>query len=126
MDNRLTYSIWHCLRGNKKYSSWQKLVGYTLDELYIHLESTFEPWMTWELYMEGKIVIDHILPKSLFEYSSHEDEQFKICWGLKNLRMLDYHHNNCKTDRLSDGRNARSLSKQQKLEFLINNGIINT
>jgi len=30
--------------------------------------------------------IDHIIPHSLFNYTSLEDEDFKKCWSLDNLR----------------------------------------
>lgn len=32
--------------------------------------------------------IDHIDPHSGFKYTSMEDEEFKICWRLNNLRPL--------------------------------------
>jgi hypothetical protein len=30
--------------------------------------------------------IDHIIPHSTFKYASMEDEEFKKCWALSNLR----------------------------------------
>lgn len=33
---------------------------------------------TWQL--------DHIIPHSEFKYTSTEDEEFKKCWALNNLR----------------------------------------
>jgi hypothetical protein len=33
--------------------------------------------------------IDHIKPRSLFTYTSIEDEQFKKCWALSNLQPLE-------------------------------------
>jgi hypothetical protein len=40
--------------------------------------------MSWERFSE--IHIDHIIPRSHFEYESEEDEQFKQCWALSNLQ----------------------------------------
>lgn len=33
--------------------------------------------------------IDHIIPLNLFSYETEQDEQFKICWSLINLRPLE-------------------------------------
>ena len=82
---------------NKKSSMMYLL--YTIQELRKHLESQFEPWMNWTNY--GKYSaktwtdddqstwtwnIDHIIPQSSLPYSSMEDENFKKCWALNNLR----------------------------------------
>jgi hypothetical protein len=40
---------------------------------------------TWQL--------DHIIPHSTFKYSSMEDEDFKKCWSLDNLRPLSSKQN---------------------------------
>jgi len=37
--------------------------------------------------------IDHIIPQSTFAYSSMEDEAFKKCWSLDNLRPLSAKQN---------------------------------
>lgn len=66
----------------------EKLVGYTLDDLMIHLEKKFLPGMTWENYGRGGWNIDHIIPKSVFNYESTGDVDFKHCWSLKNLQPL--------------------------------------
>jgi hypothetical protein len=76
-----------------------KYLNYSIEELKFHLQSQFEPWMNWSNY--GKYnsktwkdddestwtwQIDHIIPHSTFNYSSMEDEEFKRCWSLNNLR----------------------------------------
>jgi hypothetical protein len=72
-------------------------LGYSIEQLKIHLESLFEPGMNWDNYgrvdQEGNQrgiwwEIDHIVPKSKFCYNSYEDEEFKTCWSLNNLRPL--------------------------------------
>ena len=69
-------------------ASWQTIVGYSISDLISHLESKFTPEMNWDNY--GKYWhIDHIKPKSLFIYSSIEDEEFKKCWSLDNLQPLE-------------------------------------
>lgn len=81
-------AIAHALAGTGKGGrSWQNLVGYTSDELKKHLERQFVSGMSWENYGTGWHV-DHIIPASLFEYSSPDDEEFRACWSLTNLRPL--------------------------------------
>lgn len=74
------------LKGGKAGRSWKALVGYTLDDLAAHLERQFLPKMTWANM--GRWHIDHILPRSMFTYETAEDEGFKACWALSNLRPL--------------------------------------
>lgn len=63
------------------------VLGYTVNDLIKHLESQFEPWMTWENY--GEWEIDHIQPDSSYRYSSIYDLAFKESWKLSNLRPLE-------------------------------------
>jgi hypothetical protein len=71
---------------SKNGRHWEDLVGYTVYELRKHLESLFQPGMTWE--NRGEWHIDHIVPKSFFVYSSTNDTEFKYCWSLNNLQPL--------------------------------------
>ena len=71
-----------------------KYLPYTINELKQHIESQLEPWMNWNNH--GKISnnkrtwnIDHIIPQSLLPYASMEDNNFKKCWALENLRPLE-------------------------------------
>lgn len=57
------------------------LLGYTIDELAIHLESQFMPGMTWEKRSEWHI--DHIKPRSAFK-----SNQIREAFALKNLRPM--------------------------------------
>lgn len=81
-------SINQSLKGSKNGRSWEKLVGYTLNDLIRHLEKQFMPGMTWENRGRGGWHIDHIVPVSAFNFNSIEDVDFKKCWALKNLRPL--------------------------------------
>jgi hypothetical protein len=74
------------LRGKKNGQHWEDVVGYTLKDLMSHLETLFEPGMSWDNY--GEWEIDHIRPKSSFRFESIKDSQFKECWGLNNLQPL--------------------------------------
>lgn len=69
-----------------KSGLWESRVGYTLAELREYLQSQFQPNMSWANY--GKWHIDHIKPVSSFDFNSYEQEAFKSCWSLSNLRPL--------------------------------------
>lgn len=90
----------------KGYRSCLNYLGYTIKELCSHLEKQFEPWMNWNNY--GKYIynkwndndrttwfwtIDHIFCQSDLPYTSMEDENFKKCWALENLRPLSAKQN---------------------------------
>lgn len=77
-----------------------------MDELKEHLEKQFECWMNWKNYgkYDSKVwiendsstwtwQIDHIIPQSTFKYTSMENEEFKKCWELNNLRPLSSKQN---------------------------------
>jgi hypothetical protein len=74
-------------RGTSKRSrNWERLVGYTLAELKAHIERQFTGRMSWENY--GEWHVDHIVPVAAFGFQSAEDDSFKACWALSNLRPL--------------------------------------
>lgn len=82
-----------------KNSAISKCLNYSMVELKEYLEYQFEWWMTWDNYGVYKRnvwkdndpatwtwQVDHIEPHSDFEYTSEENEEFKECWALENLR----------------------------------------
>lgn len=78
------------------------LLGFTRDELMANLERQFVKGMTWRNM--GEWHIDHVVPKSSFEFTTAEDANFKRCWALTNLRPLW---------------SEKNLSKGSKVEFLL-------
>jgi len=78
------------LKNKKRGKPWEKLVGYTITDLLLHLESQFQEGMTWENYGigEGKWNIDHCIPISVFNITSVKCKGFKACWALNNLRPM--------------------------------------
>jgi len=96
----ISVSIWQALKNNNssKQCSCLKYLDYTIEQLIQHLESQFEPWMNWNNYgrYDRNIKtwnIDHINPQSDLPYTSMEDDNFKICWSLSNLRPLEAKQN---------------------------------
>lgn len=86
LDHRMSQLVRNALRGVKNGRSWETLVGYDINDLMRHLERQFVRGMGW--HNIGKWHVDHIVPKSTFAYSSPEDDEFKACWALTNLRPL--------------------------------------
>lgn len=80
------------LKNGKGGEKWTDLVGYSVKELKIHLEKQFNDEMNWNNY--GSVwEIDHIKPIATFNINSYEDNNFKECWSLKNLRPLSLYEN---------------------------------
>ena len=86
---------------SKNNNSIMKYLNYTMIQLKEHIQSLFEEWMTWD--NQGKYIpaewddndkstwkwqLDHIIPQSDLPYTSMDDENFKKCWALENLRPL--------------------------------------
>lgn len=103
LNSEISKTISKALRrqnSSKKNKSCLKYLPYTIQDLKRHLEAQFEPWMTWENWGVYKIEdylhetttwkwqIDHIVPQSDLPYSFMEDDNFKRCWSLENLRPL--------------------------------------
>lgn len=87
LDSIVSRDINNCINGRRAYK-WEQLVGYTLNDLINHIEGQFTEGMTWDNHGLFGWHIDHIIPKSIFNYSSPNDPGFKECWALKNLRPL--------------------------------------
>lgn len=88
LSHRISNAVRSVLKGNKNKKHWENIVGYTAQELKEHIEKQFQPGMSWDNYGLYGWHIDHIKPKSSFNYSSYEEQQFKDCWKLDNLQPL--------------------------------------
>lgn len=97
---------------SKHNSSILKYLPYSIQELKQHLESKFEPWMNWNNWGIYRAVtwndndpntwtwqIDHIIPQSALVYHSMEDDNFKKCWSLNNIRPLSAKENILKSNK---------------------------
>lgn len=92
--------------GSKSRKPIKDILPYTPNELRLHLELQFEPWMTWNnrAHYNPKTwdnndsstwtwELDHIKPHSDFKYTSVDDEDFQECWALSNLRPYNAKQN---------------------------------
>jgi hypothetical protein len=85
---RTRTAVWQLLkeRGVKKTNKTFDLLGYSIEELMIHLEALFAIGMTWDNY--GEWHVDHKIPMNSFQFESTDDIGFKECWKLSNLQPL--------------------------------------
>ncbi len=74
------------LKGTGKYDRTFTLLGYTLQDLKSYIESKFTEGMTWDNYGRGGWHLDHIIPKSFFNFNNISE--FKYCWSFHNLQPL--------------------------------------
>lgn len=115
-NDKLLSDIQRKIRHNMRSLLWSKIkkrninknnktfniLGYTPDELKAHLESKFQPGMSWDNYGQFGWHIDHIIPDSWFKYDSIEDEDFKKSWSLDNLQPLWAQDNHSKSNKIGD------------------------
>jgi hypothetical protein len=76
------------------------LVGCSMDEFRKHLESLFQPGMTWENYGKKGWHIDHIKPCASFNLM--DPEQQKACFHWSNCQPLWARDNMRKGSRMPD------------------------
>ena len=100
INNNMRKNIAISLNGTKNGRSWEKLVGYTIKDLIIHLENQFDKKMNWDNY-GSYWEIDHKIPQSWFRFLTSQDKGFKECWALNNLQPLEKKENNKKNNRYS-------------------------
>ena len=86
------------ISGFKGGRSWQSLVGYTVQDLRLHLEAMLPPEWHWGNY--GAVwVIDHKRPVASFDLP----RQVKACWALSNLQPLEKMENHRKGAMILEG-----------------------
>jgi hypothetical protein len=92
--------------GSKKGQSIEKYLPFSIEELRVWIENQFEPWMNWnnqgiyntQSWDDNDLKtwtwqLDHIIPQTDLPYTSMEDDNFKKCWALTNLRPLSAKQN---------------------------------
>lgn len=94
--------MWRAVKENRDIKNGETIfnvLGYSSNKLKNHIENQFEDWMTWENRGNYRLntwddnnkstwvwQLDHINPQSELPYFSIQDENFKKCWALENLR----------------------------------------
>ena len=86
LNSNISRRIRQSIASGKQNSSWQEVLGFSLNKLKAHLEIQFSEGMSWDNY--GEWHIDHIKPIAFFCFNNITDQDFKDCWALQNLRPL--------------------------------------
>ena len=86
LRDRISRQIWGVLRGAKAKRNVLEIVGWTPNELRVHLERQFTKGMGW--HNIGQWHIDHIVPLSSFTITGPDDPEIRRAWALSNLRPL--------------------------------------
>jgi hypothetical protein len=90
--------IYTALMGIRMMKKTFEFLGCTVEQLRRHLESQFEPGMTWDNYGSGWHV-DHVFPLAWFDLS--DPDQQKKAFGLKNMQPMWADENSRKRDRFA-------------------------
>ena len=86
LNRNLRGRLYNALKKNQKIGSFIKDLGCSVDELKIHLESKFQPGMSWNNYGMYGWHIDHIKPLDSFDLTKRE--QFLEACHYTNLQPL--------------------------------------
>ena len=115
LNQRIGGLIRSCIkRGSKNSRHWENLIGYTVYQLKKRLQQTMPEGYCWQDFLGGKLHIDHIIPVRAFTFETPEDEEFKQCWNLHNLRLLPDLENLSKHDSITNPILLGLLLKQEK------------
>lgn len=79
-------------KGTTKSENTIMLIGCSINDLKIHLESLFQDGMTWDNY--GLWEIDHIRPCASFDLTNSNEQ--RACFHYSNLQPLWKEENNLK------------------------------
>jgi len=102
LNGNMGSNVWDSIKNNKRGRHWETLVGYTLNDLIRRLRKTMPDGYNWQDYLEGRLHIDHIVPKKAFDFNNPEDKGFQMCWSLCNLRLLPASENKSKQDSITN------------------------
>jgi hypothetical protein len=77
---RMRVSIRKAMKGRKAGRRWELLVGYTVDDLIKHLERQLPKGRSMQDLLAGRLHIDHIVPKSLFDVT--KEDELRVAWRI--------------------------------------------
>lgn len=101
LSRNISCLIYQSLKSGKNGNHWEKLIGYTLNDLMQHLEKQFTSEMSWKNY-GFYWVIDHKIPISVFNFDSYDNMDFRRCWALENLQPLEKTENMQKHNKINE------------------------
>ena len=115
LNYKIVRGIRISLKGNKAGRHWETLVEYTLEKLIKRLKKTMPKGYNWDDFLEGKLHIDHIIPKSVYNFTEPTHQDFLNCWALSNIRLLPAKENLMKSNKLT-----KPFQPALKLDFEVN------
>ena len=92
--------MYNSIRSIKNGRKWQHLVGYSIEDLKVHLEKGFYDGMSWDAFLKGDIHIDHKIPLAVFNFKTPDDIDFQKAWALSNLQPMWAKENIMKSNKL--------------------------
>ncbi len=100
---RLRNRIFMALNGDSKSGNTVELLGCSIPDFKIYIESKFDSGMTWDNWGKGndKWNLDHIMPCAIFDLSKPEHQ--KRCFHFSNYQPLWESENLAKADKCPDG-----------------------
>ena len=84
LKERLRTRLWHAVKGITRGTSAVRDLGCSIEEFKSHLESQFQPGMSWHNYAHDGWHIDHIVPLS----QALTEEETKKLQHYSNLRPM--------------------------------------
>lgn len=80
--------LWKAVVKGHRAARTIELLGCSIPNFIIYLESRFEPGMSWETYGKGpgKWEIDHIIPCALFDLTKHDHQ--RRCFHFSNMQPM--------------------------------------
>jgi hypothetical protein len=84
-----------------KQKRTEELLGCSIQEARLHIESLFEIGMTWENWTTDVWHLDHIRPCTSFDLK--EEDQQRVCFNWRNLRPIWARENLIKKDLYEPG-----------------------
>ena len=116
LNDNFKNQIYRSIRDNKGGRHWETLVDFTFEEYLTHLQNLLPSNKTIN-DLGYNFQVDHIIPKSLFNFSSYADYEFKLCWSLKNLQPLEGFKNQSKNDRYIGSPDTIIMTSKEFLEL---------
>lgn len=100
---KITYTLrsrlLNALKYNLKSNTTLNLLGCSIEELKVHLESQFTEGMNWDNYGKNGWHVDHIVPIAYFNLSDSFQQQ--LCFHFTNLQPLWWYDNYKKGNKLT-------------------------
>jgi len=100
INGRMATGMGTSLKGRKRGQKWERLAGYSCEQLMEHLSKSMPKEYSWNDFLAGRLEIDHIIPQAAFNFTTERDVDFKRCWAMRNLRLLPVSENRRKGARL--------------------------